>query len=96
MVAGGAQLVIFTTGHGNPYGSALAPTIKLTGNPETARRLPDQIDFDASEVFRGLRDRASLLPELTGLVGRICGGALTAVERNREGDEVISRLGPSV
>ena len=96
MVAGGAQLVIFTTGHGNPYGSALAPTIKLTANPDTARRLPDQIDFDASEVFRGLRDRASLLPELTGLVGRVCNGTHTAVERNREGDEVISRLGPSV
>lgn len=96
MVAGGAQLVIFTTGHGNPYGSALAPTIKLTANPDTAKRLPDQIDFDASDVFRGLRDKASLLPELVALVSRVCDGALTAVERNRDGDEVISRLGPSV
>lgn len=96
MVAGGAQLVCFTTGQGNPYGSALAPTIKLTANPETARRLPDQIDFDASGVFRGVRDRAALLPELVALVGRVCAGALTAVERNRDGDEVISRLGPSV
>lgn len=96
MVAGGAQLVCFTTGHGNPYGSALAPTIKLTANPETAMRLPDQIDFDASDVFRGERDRAALVPELAALVSRVCDGALTAVERNRDGDEVISRLGPSV
>lgn len=96
MVAGGAQIVCFTTGHGNPYGSALAPTIKLTGNPATAARLPDQIDFDASDVFSGLRDRASVLSDLVTLVDTICNGALTTVERNQDGDEVISRLGPSV
>lgn len=96
MVAGGAQLVCFTTGHGNPYGSALAPTIKLTANPETAARLPDQIDFDASDMFIGRRERAERLPDLVELFETVCGGALTAVERNKEGDEVISRLGPSV
>lgn len=96
MVAAGAQLVCFTTGHGNPYGSALAPTIKLTGNPDTAIRLPDQIDFDASDVFCGQRNRAAVLPDLVALVSRVCNGVLTAVERNRDGDEVISRLGPSV
>lgn len=96
MVAAGSQIVCFTTGHGNPYGSALAPTIKLTGNPDTAARLTDQIDFDASDVFRGLRDRVAALPELITLVDCICNGALTCVERNRDGDEVISRLGPSV
>lgn len=96
MVAGGAQLVCFTTGHGNPYGSALAPTIKITANPDTARRLPSQIDFDASDAFRGLRTRTSLLPELIELVGKVCDGTPTSVERNRDGDEVISRLGPSV
>lgn len=96
MVAGGAQIVCFTTGHGNPYGSALAPTIKLTGNPDTAARLPDQIDLDASDVFAGRRSRAGLLDDFTALVQRVCDGAPTAVERNDEGDEVISRLGPSV
>lgn len=96
MVAGGAQLVCFTTGHGNPYGSALAPTMKLTGNPDTAKRLPGQIDFDASAAFTGQHTRADLLPDLLALVGRVCDGALTAVERNGEGGEVVSRLGPSV
>lgn len=96
MVAAGAQVVCFTTGHGNPYGSALSPTIKLTANPETAARLPDQIDFDASDVFCGLLDRAALIPDLVKLMENTCTGTLTCVERNREGDEVISRLGPSV
>jgi altronate dehydratase large subunit len=96
MVAAGSQIVCFTTGHGNPYGSALAPTLKLTGNPDTAARLPDQIDFDASDVFLGLRERATLLPDLIALVEAVSNGRPTWVERNGEGDEVISRLGPSV
>ncbi|MDW4497210.1 UxaA family hydrolase [Sulfitobacter sp. D35] len=96
MVAGGAQAVCFTTGHGNPYGSAMAPTLKITANPETARRLPDQIDFDASPAFTGARSRAELLPELLDLLVRTCDGASTACERQDEGFEVISRLGPSI
>ncbi len=96
MVVGGAQLVIFTTGQGNPYGSAMAPTVKLTANPKTAERLPRQIDFDASAVFSGTRSRADLLPDLAGLVLRVCEGELVASERLQECDEAISRLLPSI
>ena len=96
MVAAGAQIVCFTTGHGNPYGSALAPTIKLTANPQTAKRLPNQIDFDASDIFCGALTRKDMLPKLIKLLTQVCEGKITAAEINREGDEVISRLGPSV
>lgn len=96
MVAGGAQLVCFTTGQGNPYGSAMAPTIKITANPETARRLPGQIDFDASPAFGGARERSDLLPELVDVVLQTCNGGTIASERQDEGFEVISRLGPSI
>jgi len=96
MVAGGAQLVIFTTGHGNPYGSAIAPTIKLTANPETANRLPRQIDFDASSGWAGQVSRSDLAAGLFSRVLEVCNGATVAAERLQEGDEVLSRLGPSV
>lgn len=96
MVAGGAQIVIFTTGHGNPYGSAIAPTIKLTANPDTAHRLPRQIDFDASAAWTGESRREVLAPDLFDLVLAVCGGQSVAAERLDEGCEVISRLGPSV
>lgn len=96
MVAGGAQIVIFTTGHGNPYGSAMAPTLKVTANPATARRLPQQIDFDASRAFTGAMSRAELVPGLATLVGQTCDGRATAAEQLDECDEVISRLGPSI
>ena len=96
MVAGGAQVVCFTTGHGNPYGSALAPTIKITANPDAVARLPNQIDFDGSGVFTGAVARADRAADLVSLLQAVCDGARTASERNGEGDEVISRLGPSV
>ena len=96
MVAGGAQVVIFTTGHGNPYGSAVAPTLKLTANPDTAHRLPRQIDFDASSVFTGAARREDLLPDLAALLLETCNGRATAVEQLDEGAEAISRLGPSI
>lgn len=96
MVAGGAQIVCFTTGHGNPYGSALAPTLKMSANPETVRRLPRQIDFDASPAFTGARTRCELVPELAARLLQICEGAPTWAETTKECDEVISRLGPSI
>lgn len=96
MVAGGAQLVLFTTGQGNPYGSAVAPTLKLTANPQTAIRLPHQIDFDGSDVFVGARSRQQALPDLSQLMIATCNGMETAAERLQECAEVISRLGPSI
>jgi len=95
MIASGAQLVVFTTDQGNPYASALAPTIKITANPEAAQ-LIEQIDFDASDVFEGNRSRGETLPDLSSVVGDIASGALTWGEVTGAGAESISRLGPSI
>lgn len=53
MVAGGATLVVFTTGRGTPTGHALAPVIKVTGNRETAVRMADNMDIDVSGILEG-------------------------------------------
>jgi len=50
MTAGGAQIVIFTTGRGVPTGSPIAPVIKITGNPNTYRKMEDNIDFYAAVI----------------------------------------------
>ncbi len=51
--AGGAQIILFTTGLGVPQGHPISPVIKISGNPETARRLTEHIDVDLSKVFYG-------------------------------------------
>ncbi len=60
MVAGGCQIVLFTTGRGTPTGHPLAPVIKVTGNPSSYRNLIDNIDINAGAVVEG----ALTLPEM--------------------------------
>ncbi len=51
MLAGGAQVVIFTTGRGTPTGSPIAPVIKITGNSQTYQNMIDNIDIDAGRII---------------------------------------------
>jgi altronate dehydratase large subunit len=96
MVAAGAQMVVFTTGAGNSYCSAIAPTLKMSANRETCARLREQIDFAASAVLEGsvpFDDAAARA--LDALLG-VASGTLTYGEIVGEGAEVVSRLAPSI
>jgi altronate dehydratase large subunit len=95
-VASGANLILFTTGRGNSLCSALAPTIKISGNPKAASRLSEQIDFDASEVLRGSRDLEKEAGRLTELVLAVASGTRTLGEIFMEGDEAFGRTGGSI
>ncbi len=53
MVAAGAQVVCFTTGQGSTTGHAVAPVIKITGNPVTYTQMEDNIDINASTILDG-------------------------------------------
>lgn len=53
MVAGGAQIIIFTTGRGTPTGCPIVPVIKMSGNPETCKNMLDNIDICVDEILDG-------------------------------------------
>jgi len=53
MVAAGAQVVIFTTGKGSTIGYAVAPVIKVTGNPRTYGKMEDDMDINAGTIITG-------------------------------------------
>lgn len=53
MVAGGATVVIFTTGRGTPTGCPIAPVVKITGNSRTFKMMEDNMDIDASTIISG-------------------------------------------
>ena len=96
LVAAGAQLALFTTGVGNSFVSGLAPTIKISANPVTARRLHEQLDFDASDVFERRASLEDASVRLAKHVAAVASGALTWGEILDEGEEVVSRLGPAL
>lgn len=96
MVAAGAQLVVFTTGPGNSYCSLLAPTLKLSANPDACARLPEQIDFVATDVLGGEVSLDDVTARAMQALLDVASGTLTFGEIVGEGSEVVSRLGPSI
>lgn len=94
-VAAGAQMILFTTGLGNSYCSALAPTLKLTANAATAQALSTQIDFDASAAFDG-RAPQDIATDLIAEISKTASGQLTFGEIMGEGAESISRFGAAI
>ncbi len=52
-VAGGANLICFTTGRGSAYGCAPSPSLKLSTNTALWDRQEDDIDINCGEVIDG-------------------------------------------
>lgn len=86
MCAGGAQVLIFTTGRGTPIGNPIMPVIKVTGNPETFKRMEPNMDFDASGVIEGTGTIAGLGEELLELLVRVCNGQKPKAEELELGE----------
>lgn len=52
LTASGANLILFTTGNGNPFGG-MVPTIKISSNTALQVRKPEWIDFNAGRILEG-------------------------------------------
>jgi altronate hydrolase len=50
IVAGGANVVVFTTGRGSVLGCKPAPSIKVATNSDTYRRMREDMDLDAGRI----------------------------------------------
>ncbi|HET6486509.1 MAG TPA: altronate dehydratase family protein [Spirochaetia bacterium] len=53
MVAGGANVVAFTTGCGSVFGSAIAPSLKLATTTDLYRRMEPDMDVDCGVILDG-------------------------------------------
>ena len=91
--AGGAQLIVFTTGRGNAIGNPVVPVMKVTANGDTYRKLSDNIDLDMSPVL----ERDMSLEEMADITLRqivdTLSGRLTSAEVLKLGysETIISR-----
>ena len=80
MVAGGCQLVVFTTGRGTPTGNAIVPVLKVTANARTYEKMEDNMDVDLSGIISGTSTYQEEGHRLLGIVNEICNGRLTKAE----------------
>ena len=53
-VAGGANLICFTTGRGSAYGCAPSPSLKVATNPALWQKQSDDMDINCGEIVDGL------------------------------------------
>jgi altronate hydrolase len=54
-VAGGANLICFTTGRGSAYGCAPSPSLKLSTNTALWLKQQEDIDIDCGGIVDGTR-----------------------------------------
>ncbi|MDY7041700.1 MAG: UxaA family hydrolase, partial [Chloroflexota bacterium] len=96
MVAGGAQVILFSTGRGTPLGAPLVPTIKLTANPQTATRMAEHVDLSVASILEGESSVETEGDGLWQLLLSVAGGQITAAETWGQGELAITRAGPTV
>ncbi len=94
MIAGGAQIVLFTTGRGSPAGSPIAPVVKIASNTRLFDWMPDDMDFNAGRVAEGLSlDECGA--ELVEFIKAVASGEPTAPERTKTELFSIHTVGPA-
>jgi altronate hydrolase len=84
-VAGGANILCFTTGRGSAYGCKPTPSIKLATNSDIYRRMIDDMDVNCGDILDGvtIEEKGK---EIFGLMLRVASGEPTKSEALGYGD----------
>lgn len=86
IVAGGANIVVFTTGRGSCLGCKPAPAIKVATNTPMYTRMIDDMDLNAGEILAG-RSVPDVGQELFAEILAVASGKKTKSEVQGIGDE---------
>ncbi len=85
MAAMGAQVIIFSSGRGNPIGFPIVPVIKIGSNDDLYERMPDNIDVNAGMLLHDGFDFPEMKEYIVDYFIRVASGELTKAERNNCG-----------
>ena len=95
MVASGAQLCLFTTGLGTGVGNPIAPVIKMTGNPETFKKMEDNIDINAGQIIEDKMPLQEFSDKVFAGIIDVLNGKMTKAEVLKFSEASIWRCGTS-
>nr|WP_245231187.1 UxaA family hydrolase [Zongyanglinia huanghaiensis] len=79
-IAGGAQIVVFTTGRGSAFGSKPAPTIKLATSDRLFAQVPDDMDLGTGDIISGAISIADKGQQIFDLIRATASGQVSKSE----------------
>jgi altronate hydrolase len=86
MVAGGANVVVFTTGRGSCFGCKPTPSIKVASNTPMYQRMIGDMDLNAGDILHG-RPLQEVGCEIFEQILAVAGGQKTKSEIHGIGEE---------
>jgi altronate dehydratase large subunit len=95
LLAGGAQIIAFTTGLGTPMGSPIAPVIKIASNSNVYKKMKENMDMNAGEIITGNKSIQNIGEKIFREIVRVASGKLTKSEVLGHREFAINRIGPS-
>lgn len=85
-IAGGAHMVVFTTGRGSAFGSKPAPTIKVATNDRLFEAMPDDMDINCGDILSAGITLEAKGAEILDLILAVASGEPTKSELLGLGD----------
>lgn len=85
-IAGGANVILFTTGRGSCFGAKPVPSIKLATNTPMYSRLTEDMDINCGEILDGTASVQSMGEKIFEHTLRICSGEKSKSEELGLGD----------
>lgn len=89
-VAGGCNLVVFTTGRGSCFGFKPAPVLKVASNSVMYRRMEPDMDLDAGPIAEGTSTVDEVGAAIYAALLELAGGRASKSETLGVGDEEIN------
>lgn len=97
LIAGGANVVVFTTGRGSCFGCKPVPSIKVATNTPLYKRMIDDMDIDAGRILDGASVE-EVGQEIFEEIIAVASGRRTKSEEQRIGDDEFCpwSIGPTL
>jgi altronate dehydratase large subunit len=83
LAAGGAQVILFTTGRGSVAGCPAVPVIKIATNSQLFRNMPDDMDLNAGSIIDDDKPIPEFGQEIFDFMIEVANGRKTCAEVNR-------------